>query len=460
MRWARGGTELEVTVDTAVGWEAFRVPLPLVVTVGEKIGKPLRATPEAVAALPEPSVEIYDLAALGLSLAEVGQAGSPTSVSAVAPTGTRRVHRVFREGSVEDRVRQAVEVLGELLPASRPSFAEIPPALEDRPARGEVLVLVTGKNGNLASSSLGLVSELRRALPTHWPSVVWVGEPPSDSATARVVTAGALSGYSILGTGDQVNARAVAGALESVYEERPEAAAIIALSDPFGREAMGRFAARQGLGLVGDATEMRTGPDRQILWSKPSFAGAATAEVRTTTRPTLATIPPGLFPPASESSRGERFCWRPVEARKVPSGFYRLGEGVEGPDPADLERRDVLVAVGMGVGGPEGIERLQPMLRRWDAGLVATRRVVDGGWVPRSVQLGLTGRSLAPRLAVLLGVSGSLNHMVGWQRAGAILAVNRDAEARVFAAVDVGIVADVWEALHMLTEEIATRLER
>ena len=453
------GTGLEVTVDTAVGWESYRASLPLVITVGEKIAKPLRVAPEAVAALPEASVERYDLDRLGLPPTEVGQAGSPTRVGRLAPNPVHRVPEILREGPVEERVRRAVVALERRLPALRPPAAGLPPAPEDRSVQAEVLVLVSGTAGELSSAGLGLVSEVRRSLPGHWPSAVWVGESPSAEVTESVAAAGALAGYAVPGGCPPVSPRALAAVFEAIWAERTGVAAIIAPSSAFGREALGRLAARRALGLVGDATGIAVDSEGELLWSKPAFAGAAIAEIRTITRPALATVPAGLFSPASGPSAGvSAFPWQSLRVPELPSDFAFTGQAVEGTDPAELERLDVLVAVGMGIGGPEGVERLRPTLTRWKAGLVATRRVVDAGWVPRSLQLGITGRSLAPRLAVLLGVSGSVNHMVGWSRAAAILAVNRDEAAPVFRSVDVGVVADLEEALPILTEELSARL--
>ncbi len=114
----------------------------------------------------------------------------------------------------------------------------------------------------------------------------------------------------------------------------------------------------------------------------------------------------------------------------------------------------------MGVGGPEGIARVRALVAPWNAGLVATRRVVDAGWMPRQLQVGLTGRQLAPRLAVLLGVSGSPNHMVGWRRAPALLAVNGDPEAPVFRDVSVGVVGPLESVLPPLVAGLTPLLGR
>jgi len=88
------------------------------------------------------------------------------------------------------------------------------------------------------------------------------------------------------------------------------------------------------------------------------------------------------------------------------------------------------------------------------AELGATRKVTDKGWMARARQIGITGRTIAPRLYVALGTSGKFNHVVGVRRAETVLAVNRDPDALVFDAADIGIVGDVLEVASMLAAEL------
>jgi len=456
-RDAEGGG-LEVTVDTPQGWATYRARLPLVITVGEKIAKPLHPTAEALAGLTEPAVEVRSAEGVGLDPSLLGTSGSPTVVGRVDSFEPTRSPQVFLGGSATRRVRDALAALSHVIGQPRPGPGPLPPPMIGRPESAEILVVATGPAGELEPAGLGLVSEVRRALPSYWPSVLWVGQPPTEAATFRLDLAVALRGYCASSDEGRVDPRTIAASLGALLDTRPSVAAVLVLSDAFGREVAGRVAARRGLGLVGDATGMHSDPMHDLVWSKPSFAGRAVAQIFTTKRPAIATLRPGTFAPAPESRRGEGFGWKALPSVRGSNKFELLAEGIEGPETSDLERRDVLVAVGMGVGGPEGIERLRPVLARWNAGLVATRRVVDAGWVPRTRQLGLTGRALAPRLAVLLGVSGSANHMVGWRRAGAILAVNRDPNALVFREADVGIVGELEELLPPLTESLAQLL--
>jgi electron transfer flavoprotein alpha subunit len=118
-------------------------------------------------------------------------------------------------------------------------------------------------------------------------------------------------------------------------------------------------------------------------------------------------------------------------------------------DVETLARAKVVVGVGTGV-APAEYALLSPLAALLGAELGATRKVTDKGWAPRSRQVGITGRSIAPRLYVALGVSGKFNHMVGVRAAGTILAINHDPAAPVFTHCDVGIVGDWHEVVPLL----------
>ena len=452
------GPGFEVTVDTSTGWARYRSVAPLVVTVGEKIGKPLHATPEALDRIPEPAITVWTSAMLGLSPDRTGAAGSPTVVRLVADVAPHRTPQRFAEGPVPDRVRAATAALSSRLRVPRAAPPPLPPAPVPLRAEDEVLVLVTGSNGDLDRSALGLIAEVRRALPGAWPSAVWVGVAPSEESTHRLELAGALGGYCAQSSELRPDSRLVARGVGSAIEARPNALAGLFLSDPFGREVAGQLAARRGLGLVGDAIGLNPDPSHDVLWSKPSFGGGTVAQIYCRTRPNLATVRPGLFVPAPESPRGEGFGWSVLPSIRDRNAVQLRAESVETYEARVLDQREVVVVVGMGAGGPAGIERLRPTLERWKAGLVGTRKAVDAGWLPPQLQLGLTGRSLAPRLGVLLGVSGSPNHLIGWKRAGVLLAVNLDPEAPVFRETDIGIVGSVEEVVPLLEEPLARLL--
>jgi electron transfer flavoprotein alpha subunit len=455
------GNALQVTLDTLQGWARYRAAPPLLITVGEKISKPAKVAPDDRARVPDGAVEVLGLDGLALSPAHVGAEGSPTSVRWVTDDSPSRSPYVLRDGTPEERVTRAAEALRAILRDS--AVAGVRP-FENLTSLGEghrVLVLVTDSSGRLEPSALALLSEVRRSLPGHWPSAVWVGGPPSVEESALVRAAGALDGDLVPVTPLPTDSRIVSAAFEGAMDRHPEAAAGIFLSDSFGREVAGQLAARRSLGLTGDAIGVRAEASGDLLWSKPSFGGRTLAGILSRTRPSLATVRPGVWDLGSTDASSGAWGWKALPAISDRTPLVPESVGTEvGPGTPSLEGRPVVVAVGMGVGGPSGVAALAPLLSRWDAALGATRRVVDAGWVPRRFQVGLTGRSPAPRLGVLLGVSGSPNHLVGWKRARALMAVNRDPEAPVFRDVDVGIVGTLEEIVPLLGDAIAPLLGR
>jgi electron transfer flavoprotein alpha subunit len=122
-------------------------------------------------------------------------------------------------------------------------------------------------------------------------------------------------------------------------------------------------------------------------------------------------------------------------------------------DVETLARAAVVIGVGTGV-TPEEYEELSPLAAVLGAELAATRKVTDKGWAPRARQVGITGRSIAPRLYVAVGLSGKFNHMVGVRAAGTILAINADRAAPVFEHCDVGIVGDWHQVVPLLQEAL------
>ena len=446
---------IEADVETRRGWRTVGAAPPLLLTVGEKIAKPLAVTPEQFARSPESGVETVGAAELGLGATEVGSFGSPTAVESFREVAPSRLGRTFGEGPIPLRVRAALEVLSPLL-GPRPS-ARLPlpwPPAPD-PDR-EVVVLTTDRAGATEPGALAVLTFLRRALPAYRVCAASYGPMPTPDETARVQGAGALGGYHLDPGTARFDSADVAEGLAALLEHRPRLEALAVFDSPFGREVAGQLAAPRSLGAVAGAIGVRPAPDGRLEWSKPSFAGRTVATVRCRSRPAIVTVPCGLTTPAPDTDPDRTFPWAPVVPPPPRGRVVETAAQDEPFDTPEPDEAEILVAVGSGIGGPERIAGLLPLARRWGAAVVATRRVVDAGWVPVRRQVGLTGRLLAPRLAVLLGVRGAPNHMVGWARAAAVLAVNRDPDAPVFRLADAGVVGSVEEVV----EELAGPLER
>ncbi len=124
---------------------------------------------------------------------------------------------------------------------------------------------------------------------------------------------------------------------------------------------------------------------------------------------------------------------------------------------ASIEEARVIVGGGRGVGSPEGFGLIQELADALGGAVGATRAVVDSGWVPYGQQIGQTGKVVKPALYIAAGISGAIQHKVGVQTAGTIVAINRDAEAPIVEFADLVVVGDLFEILPRLTEAIRAR---
>jgi electron transfer flavoprotein alpha subunit len=224
--------------------------------------------------------------------------------------------------------------------------------------------------------------------------------------------------------------------------------AILTGSTTWGREVAARVAAALGAGLTGDAVGLDLDGDRLVCW-KPAFGGGVVAAITATSPVQMATVRSGVLAVSEPRDATASSSSLSVE----PNRRVRTVASGRDDDLDVLAHARVVVGVGMGV-SPEEYPTLDPLLRVLRAELGATRKVTDRGWLPRSRQIGITGRSIAPRLYVSLGASGRFNHMIGTRAAGTLLAVDRNPDAEIFDAADVGIVGDWHDVLPLLVAEL------
>ncbi len=122
-----------------------------------------------------------------------------------------------------------------------------------------------------------------------------------------------------------------------------------------------------------------------------------------------------------------------------------------------IEDADVIVAGGRGLGKPEGFGMIEELAKALGGAVGATRAVVDAGWYPYPTQVGQTGKTVSPKLYIACGISGAIQHKVGMQGSGTIVAINKDANAPIFEFCDLGVVGDVNEVVPKLTELVRAR---
>jgi electron transfer flavoprotein alpha subunit len=215
------------------------------------------------------------------------------------------------------------------------------------------------------------------------------------------------------------------------------------------------LAARLGTGLNWDLVDLET-RDGKLVGRRPALQDSVYVDVGWKGEPRLALVRSGTFEPVESAGEAD------VEAVPVEIGSFstqavmveRAHAESEGPS---IEDADVIVAGGRGLGSPEKFGLLEELAEALGGAVGATRAVVDAGWYPYSAQVGQTGRTVAPKLYLACGISGAIQHKVGMQASGTIVAVNKDPNAPIFEYADLGVVGDLHEIVPKLTQLVKER---
>jgi electron transfer flavoprotein alpha subunit len=215
------------------------------------------------------------------------------------------------------------------------------------------------------------------------------------------------------------------------------------------------LAARLETGLNWDLTDLALA-DGELVGTRPALGDSVYVEVGWTSAPRLALIRSGTFEPAESggSAEVERFESRFQDFSLAATMVEQAHEESEGPS---IEDADVIVAGGRGLGAPEKFELVEELAKALGGAVAATRAVVDAGWYPYSAQVGQTGKTVSPKLYVAVGISGAIQHKVGMQSSGLIVAINKDPNAPIFEYADLGVVGDLHEVVPKLTELVRQR---
>jgi electron transfer flavoprotein alpha subunit len=462
---AGSGTTLLLELELDDGSAEVEVDLPAVLSVAERLCEPCKVDPAGRAAV-DPG-RLRRMTASDLGPGPWGAAGSPTRVGETRVLVHER-RPVVLDGPLAEQVDAAVAILCER-GALGPLGSGGGEPVESDGARPSVRSEGTdGHDGSHRTDGPDGADESDRSVRRH--VIAILAEPNRPGIAAELEAESRRIGHHIgasveilcpegsdpPGGADQVvflrgsaMPEDVAAAVASyVAEEQPWA--LLAPSTAFGREVAGRVAAATGSGLVGDAVALSVLSGRLVA-AKPAFSGSLVADITCPRGTQMATVRPGVMMPWT-SNPGDTAA--PVRVLEVAArGRVRVISERRNDELETLARAETVIGVGTGV-HPDEYELLSPLASLLGAELAATRKVTDKGWAPRARQVGVTGRSIAPRLYVALGLSGKFNHMVGVRSAGTILAVNADREAPVFAHCDVGVVGDWHEAVQLLAASI------
>jgi electron transfer flavoprotein alpha subunit len=215
------------------------------------------------------------------------------------------------------------------------------------------------------------------------------------------------------------------------------------------------LAARLDAGLNWDLVDL-VQQDGSLVGKRPALQDSVYVDVGWKTEPRLALFRSGSFDPAATggSAQVEDVDVTLEDFSTTARMVDQAHEESEGPS---IEDAPVIVAGGRGLGGPENFTLVEELAKALGGAVGATRAVVDAGWYPYSTQVGQTGKTVSPKLYIACGISGAIQHKVGMQSSGVIVAINKDANAPIFEFSDLGVVGDVHEVVPKLTELVKAR---
>lgn len=221
---------------------------------------------------------------------------------------------------------------------------------------------------------------------------------------------------------------------------------ILGPSTTFGRDLMPRVAALLGVDQVSDIISV----EGSHLFRRPVYAGNAIVNVQADASVVLVgTVRTASWPDAesggSASVQTRGAACEPAEHTR----FVGLESAAAGRP--DLQTARIVVSGGRALGSAENFELIFKLADKLGAGVGASRAAVDAGYVPNDMQVGQTGKIIAPQLYMAFGISGAIQHVTGIKDAGTIVAVNKDAEAPIFELADIGLAADLFTVLPELT---------
>ncbi|WP_213949636.1 electron transfer flavoprotein subunit alpha/FixB family protein [Luteibacter sp. dw_328] len=303
----------------------------------------------------------------------------------------------------------------------------------------KILVIAEHLDGKLNGATARAVSAAVAVKPESIDVIVL-----SDAPDAVAAEAAKIDGVSkVLTVARAENAHAMAAILApQIAKAAAGYSHVFAPSTTFGKDLAPRVAALLGVSQVSDVMSV----EGAHSFRRPIYAGNAIITVEVDTASTVvATIRTASWPAAASNGSA------PVEALTVdvalPSHtrFVNLQQGKS--DRPDLQGAAKVVSGGRGVGSKENFDIIYKFADKIGAGVGASRAAVDAGYCPNEMQVGQTGKIIAPELYMAIGISGAIQHLTGIKDAGTIVAINKDGEAPIFEIADIGLVGDLFKIL-------------
>jgi len=237
-----------------------------------------------------------------------------------------------------------------------------------------------------------------------------------------------------------------------IEEEGP--VIVLLTANSMGQDLAPRLAAGLNSSLVSDCTILDVSEDGCILQTKSVYGGRAWATIASTSSgPQIATVKPGTMKAKSpDRTRKAEVITITLDS---PEPCTRLVDYIPAnPKSVSLDEAEIIVACGRGVRSPANVQFIEEFAEALGGSIAASRMAVDDGLMPSQKLVGMSGKTVAPRLYIACGISGAVHHTMGMRDSDIIVAINTDRNAPIFQLATVGIVGDLREVVPAITREI------
>jgi electron transfer flavoprotein alpha subunit len=309
-----------------------------------------------------------------------------------------------------------------------------------------ILLIGEQAHGHLKKATLSALTAAQQLAAKNGGQVQAVVIGPGAAKSAQELAAYVPSVHSIEGAGLESALAETHGAAAAEAAKKLGATDVVLAATAYGKDIGPRIAAKLGAGVASDVLGVVSANQfKRAMW-----AGNAIATVEVTTPVKVITVRATEFAAAAQAGGAGKVEALSVSVPAAKTKFVTFNE-VKSARP-ELTEASVVVSGGRGTKGDfKPIEALADVL---NAAVGASRAVVDAGWQPNDLQVGQTGKVVAPKLYIAAGISGAIQHLAGMKGSKTIVAINKDPEAPIFQVADYGLVADLFKALPELTDEV------
>ena len=303
----------------------------------------------------------------------------------------------------------------------------------------KVLIVAEHLSGKLNPATAKCVSAAQALQPGAIDIVVLAADPSAVAAEAAQIAGVAR----VLAVANPANADPIAQVLApQLAQLAKDYTHVFGPSTTFGKDLMPCVAALLGVAQVSDVMAV----EATHVFKRPIYAGNAIVTVEAPAdRTVVATIRTASWPEAARGGNASVESATVDAALPTHARFVELAAGAS--DRPDLQSARRVVSGGRGVGSAENFKVIYALADKLGAAVGASRAAVDAGYVPSDLQVGQTGKIIAPELYIAVGISGAIQHLTGIKDAGTIVAINKDPECPIFEIADIGLVGDLFKLL-------------